>query len=190
MNDSLRKSGSRRSATLWKAVSKHGGSMAFPDYEEFIAALNVHGVRYLIVGAHALAYHAHPRATKDLDILLDPAPANARKAIAALRPFFGGKDPGFKVADLTDPRWVVQLGVAPVRIDLLSRLSGSPAFGILWRNRIKASFGSVKAYYLALDDLIRTKEATGRPQDRADAQILRHAKRQVELRKRPGGRSG
>jgi predicted nucleotidyltransferase len=163
--------------------------MAFPDYEEFIAALNAHGVRYLIVGAHAVAYHGHPRATKDLDILLDPAPANARRAIAALRAFFGGKDPGFKVADLTDPRWVVQLGVAPVRIDLLSNLPGSSSFQILWRKRVEASFGSVKASYLALDDLIRTKEATGRPQDHADAQILRRAKRQAELRKRTRRRS-
>ena len=152
--------------------------MAFPDYEEFIAALNAHGVRYLIVGAHALAYHAHPRATKDLDILLDPTPANARKALAALRTFFGGKDPGFKLADLTDPRWVVQLGVAPVRIDLLSHLSGSPSFPVLWRSRIEAQFGSVKANYLALDDLIRAKEATGRVHDQADVRILRQAKKQ------------
>jgi len=164
--------------------------MAFPDYEEFIAALNARGVRYLIVGDHAVAYHAHPRATKDLDILLDPAPANARKAIAALRTFFGGKDTGFKVADLTDPRWVVQLGVAPVRIDLLSRLSGSPAFEILWRNRIQAQFGAVQANYLSLNDLIQTKEATGRTQDRADALILQRAKKQAALRKRTRRRSG
>ncbi len=56
--------------------------MAFRDYEEFIAVLNAHGVRYLIVGAHAVAFHARPRATKDLDILIDPTPANARRALA------------------------------------------------------------------------------------------------------------
>jgi len=160
--------------------------MAFRDYEEFIAALNAHGVRYLIVGAHAVAHHAQPRATKDLDILIDPTPANARRVLSALREFFGGKDPGFKVADLTDPRWVVQLGVAPVRIDLLSHLSGSPSFAILWRNRIEASFGSVKAHYLALDDLIRTKEATGRVQDRADLRILKRVEKSVA--KRPAKR--
>lgn len=63
--------------------------MASPDYEEFIAALNDNGVRYLIVGAHAVAFHARPRATKDLDILLDSAPKNARKAQAALRDYRG-----------------------------------------------------------------------------------------------------
>ena len=164
--------------------------MAFPDYEEFLAALNAHGVRYLIVGAHAVAYHAQPRATKDLDILLDPAPANARRVLGALQAFFGGKDPGFQVADLTDPRWVVQLGVAPVRIDLLSHLSGSPPFKILWRKRIKACFGSVKAYYLALDDLIGTKEASERGQDKADVQILRRTKKRVQASKRTSRRGG
>ena len=64
--------------------------MPSQDYEEFIAALNDHGVRYLVIGAHAVAFHARPRATKDLDILLDPTPGNAGRALAALRDFLGG----------------------------------------------------------------------------------------------------
>ena len=64
--------------------------MASQDYEEFIAALNAHGVRYLIVGAHAVAFHARPRATKDLDILIEPTRTNARRVLAASRDFFGG----------------------------------------------------------------------------------------------------
>ena len=147
------------------------------DYEEFIAALNAHGVRYLVVGAHAVAFHARPRATKDLDILLDPTPANAQRALAALRDFFGGVDVGYTVEDLTDPRWIIQLGVAPVRIDLLSELPGCQNFEAAWENRIEARFGTVKAYYLGLDDLIRTKEAAGRPQDCADVRALQRAKR-------------
>jgi len=75
--------------------------MPSQDYEEFIAALNAHGVRYLVVGAHAVAFHARPRATRDLDILIEPTPANARKALAALRDFFGGADLGYTVEDLT-----------------------------------------------------------------------------------------
>ena len=58
--------------------------MASRDYEEFIAALNAHGVRYLVAGAHAVAFYARPRATKDLDILIEPTPANARRVLAAL----------------------------------------------------------------------------------------------------------
>lgn len=158
--------------------------MASRDYEKFIGALNNHGVRYLIVGAHAVAFHARPHATKDLDILLDPTPANARKALAALKDFFGGTNLGYRVEDLTDPQWIIQLGVAPVRIDLLSQLPGCPSFQAAWKNRIEARFGAVVAYYLGLDDLIRAKEAAGRAQDRADARILRQAKDQGQQTKR------
>ncbi|HLE60021.1 MAG TPA: hypothetical protein VI700_00650, partial [Thermoanaerobaculaceae bacterium] len=87
--------------------------MPSQDYEEFIAALNEHGVRYLVVGAHAVALHARPRATRDLDLLLDPTRVNARKVLAALRDFFGGADLGYTVEDVTDPRSIIQVGVAP-----------------------------------------------------------------------------
>jgi len=93
--------------------------MVSQDYEEFIAALNAHGVRYLVIGAHAVAFHARPPATKDLDIFLEPTPENADNALSAMRDFFGGVDLGYTVVDLTDPRSIIQLGVAPVRIDLL-----------------------------------------------------------------------
>jgi len=63
--------------------------MSSPDYEEFIDALKAHGVRYPVVGAHAVAFHARPRATKDLDLLVDPSPENAERVLAALREFFG-----------------------------------------------------------------------------------------------------
>jgi predicted nucleotidyltransferase len=164
------------------------------DYEEFIAALNDHGVRYLLIGAHAVAFHARPRATKDLDILLDPAAANARKALAAMRAFFGGADLGYRVEDLTNPRWIIQLGVAPVRIDLHSQVTGIESFDVAWKNRFDAHFGSVPARYLGLEDLVRAKEAIGRPQDRADVRVLRRAKAQPGVknrsRRRPGKRRG
>lgn len=160
------------------------------DYEEFIAALNERGVRYLVIGAYAVAFHARPRATKDLDILLDPTPANARRVLAALRDFFGGTDLGYTVGDLTDPQWIIQLGVAPVRIDLASQMPGGPSFQAVWENRVEARFGSVKAYYLGLDDLIRTKEAAGRAQDRADVRVLWRAKRRAQLTKPSSPRLG
>jgi len=158
--------------------------MASRDYEEFIAALNDHGVRYLIVGAHAVAFHARPRATKDLDILLDSTPANARKVLAALRDFFGGADLGYTVEDLTDPQWIVQLGVAPVRIDLLPQLPGCPSFEAAWKNRAEARFGTLTAFYLGLDDLIRAKEASDRAQDRVDARVLRRGRDRAQPTKR------
>jgi hypothetical protein len=124
--------------------------MPSQDYEEFIAALNAHGVRYLVIGAHAVAYHARPRATKDLDILLESTPENARRALAALQEFFGGTDLGYTAEDLTDPQWIVQLGVAPVRIDLMSEIPGFPSFEAAWQNRVDAQFG---AALLTISDL-------------------------------------
>src|SRR3990172_4653210 len=150
--------------------------MAYRDYEEFIAALNAHGVRYLVVGAHAVAFHARPRATKDLDILLEPNPANARNVLAALRDFFGGADLGYTVEDLTAPDWIIQLGVAPVRIDLLPEIAGFANFAEAWESRVDARFGAVPPPYPGLDALIRAKEAAGRPQDRADVRVLRRVK--------------
>lgn len=158
--------------------------MASHDYEEFIAALNAHGVRYLVIGAHAVAFHARPRATKDLDILIEPTAANAQKVLRAVQDFFGGVDLGYSVEDLTTSDWIIQLGVAPVRIDLIPEIPGFRNFADAWKNRVKANFGSVSAHYLGLDDLIRAKEAAGRLQDRADVRVLRRAQRQTNPRQR------
>ncbi len=158
------------------------------DYEEFIAALNAHGVRYLVVGAHAVAFHARPRATKDLDILLEPTPANALNVLAALRDFFGGADLGYTVEDLTAPDWIIQLGVAPVRIDLLPEIAGFTSFVEAWESRVAARFGAVPTHYLGLDALIRAKEAAGRPQDRADVRVLRRVNELTKRSTRPRGR--
>ncbi len=170
--------------------------MPFRDYEEFIAALNAHGARYLVVGAHAVAFHARPRATKDLDILLEATPKNARRVLAALRDFFCGAELGYTVEDLTDPRWIIQLGVAPVRIDLLARIAGLADFAKAWRNRVDARFGAVETHYIGLDDLLRAKAASGRAQDRADRLVLERARersrRPARKRKKRkgGGRDG
>jgi predicted nucleotidyltransferase len=150
--------------------------MPSPDYEAFIAALNAHGVRYLVIGAHAVAFHARPRATKDLDLLIDPTPDNAQKTLSALKDFFGGATLGYTPQDLIDPGFIIQLGIAPVRIDLLSEIPGIPSFEKAWENRINSQFGPVPTYYIGLDDLLCAKEAAGRPQDRADLRILQRAR--------------
>jgi predicted nucleotidyltransferase len=156
--------------------------MPSQDYEEFIAALNAHGVRYLVVGAHAVAFHARPRATKDLDILIEPSAANAERILTALRDFLGGVDLGYTVEDVINPRWIIQLGVAPVRIDLLSEIPGLPSFEAAWKRRVDAQFGSVAAHYIGLDDLISAKEETNRIQDRADIRVLGRARNQLTKR--------
>jgi len=158
------------------------------DYEEFIAALNAHGVRYLVVGAHAVAFHARPRATKDLDILIEPTAANAEKVLAALKDFFGGADLGYSVGDLTAPDWIIQLGVAPVRIDLLPEILGFSRFEDAWKNRVEARFGSVPTHYIGLDDLIHAKQNAGRLQDRADVRVLSRLQSSAQRTRRAGRR--
>lgn len=150
--------------------------MSSRDYEEFLASLNGHGVRYLLVGAHAVAHHARPRATKDLEIYVEPTAENAERALAAIRAFFGGTELTIGVADLTTPERVVQLGIAPARIDLLSSLSSIPDFAAAWERRVDARFGRVETHYIGLDDLITEKESAGRDQDRADVRALRAAR--------------
>lgn len=146
------------------------------DFEEFIGALNDREVRYLVVGAHAVAYHARPRATKDLDVFVDPTEDNARRLLEALRAFFGGVDLGYSIQDVLDPKWVLQLGVPPVRIDILTELTGLDGFTAAWEARVDARFADVACHYLGLDELIRAKQAADRPQDRADLVVLRKAR--------------
>ncbi len=146
--------------------------MPFRDYEEFIASLNEHGVKYLIVGAHAVAYHGRPRATKDFDVLIEPTRENARRTLVAIRSFLGVKT-DYSIDDLVDPDVVIQLGIAPVRIDVLSSIKGCPDFKLAWKDRVNAHFGPVPAHYISFDDLIAAKEAAGRPQDRVDVRFLK-----------------
>ena len=151
--------------------------MAHRDYEEFLASLNAHGVRYLVGGAHALAFHARPRATKDLDIFIEPTAKNAARVVAAVGEFFGGTAPTYvSVKHLLDPEIIVQLGVAPVRIDLLKQLGSPGGFRGAWRRKVDAPFGSVPAHYLSMDDLIADKQFWDRDQDRVDVRILLRAK--------------
>jgi hypothetical protein len=147
--------------------------VTFPDFEEFIALLNAHRVRYLIVGGYAVGFHARPRATKDIDVLVDRTAANAKRACTALRCFLGADAPNITEATLMDPRTLVVLGVAPVRIDVLTSIDGIGSFGAAWRRRARGMYGSTEANFLSIDDLMASKSAAGRPQDLADLDVLR-----------------
>ncbi|NCQ35465.1 hypothetical protein GW813_10445 [bacterium] len=145
------------------------------DFEELLASFNAAGVRYLVGGAHALALYARPRATKDLDLFIDPTEANARQVLRALAHFFGDSVPGYvTVAALRDPDSIVQLGVAPVRVDILSALA-TVSFRRAYNRRVDAHFGAVPAHYLARVDLIAEKRHFDRLQDRADVAALMRA---------------
>jgi len=109
--------------------------VTFRDFEEFIALLNAHRVRYLIVGGYAVGFHARPRATKDIDVLVDRTAANARRTRAAVVEFLGSDAPNITERKLLDPRTLIVLGVAPVRIDILTSIAGITSFPAAWRRR-------------------------------------------------------
>jgi hypothetical protein len=141
-----------------------------PDWSEFLSALKRHGVRFLLVGAHALAAHGRPRATQDLDVLVAPTAANARRVVAALAEF------GFAefAADwrwFTKPYRVTMLGRIPLRIDVLTGISGV-SFAVAWKNRITMATEIGDVAVLGLADLRANKRAAGRPKDLLDLALL------------------
>jgi hypothetical protein len=149
----------------------------YPDFEELLEELNSTGAEYLIGGAHAVAFHARPRATKDLDLYVGPGRRNAGRVVQAIARFFGGTAPSYvSVEHLADPSVIIQLGVAPVRVDLLPRLFTTD-FKTAWKRRVRAPFGAVPANFLALSDLIAEKRHFARAQDLADLEQLERALR-------------
>lgn len=159
--------------------------MVYPDFEEFIASLNAHKVRYLVIGGYALAYHAEPRATKDIDIWIESTPANAKRARKAVEHFLGTSAPNITEEKFLNPRTLIVLGVAPVRIDILTSILGVHPFAAAWKRRAKGVFGRVPTNYLSLEDLIAAKSATPeeRVQDKADLIALKHVAKQKHLKK-------
>jgi hypothetical protein len=127
-------------------------------------------VKYLIVGAYAVAVYTEPRYTKDLDIWVDPALANAKRVFKALKDF---KAPlsDVTVEDFTKTSMVYQIGVEPVRVDIIMGVTGI-TFEQAWPNRNKVTFGKQKAPVIALKDLIKAKKASSRQQDKIDAARL------------------
>jgi predicted nucleotidyltransferase len=140
------------------------------DWREFLELLNSRGVDYVIVGAQSLAFHARPRYTGDLDILVRATPDNARLLVDLLKQF-GFARSGFKETDFMKPEQIIQLGRAPNRIDLLTTLSGVTS-DEAFATKIRAELDGIPVYIISKDALIRNKRATGRKQDLADLEAL------------------
>jgi len=131
---------------------------------------NAHEVDYVVVGAHALAYHGAPRFTGDLDVLVRPDKTNAHRVLAALDEFgFGSL--GLTAEDFAEPGKVVQLGVAPVRIDIVTSLTGV-SWDEVQAGRTIGGFGDQTVRYLGKQQLIRNKRAVGRKKDLADLEAI------------------
>jgi hypothetical protein len=141
-----------------------------PDFRDLLAAFNVRGVDFVVVGAHALAAHGLVRATKDLDVWIRPDPVNAERVLAALADF-GAPLQDLTLDDLSRPGLVFQIGVDPIRIDILTAIDGVE-FSEAWAQRVPARFAEQDASVLSRGHLIVNKRATGREQDLLDVKWL------------------
>ncbi|MCX5741848.1 MAG: nucleotidyl transferase AbiEii/AbiGii toxin family protein [Proteobacteria bacterium] len=141
-----------------------------PDFAAMLSELSAAGADFIVVGAFALAAHGNPRATGDIDIWVRPTRANAERVLAALRRF-GAPLFDLTVEDLADEQTVFQIGMPPVRIDILAGIDGV-SFDEAWARREMADLGSLRAPVLAVVDLIANKRAAGRPKDLVDVAWL------------------
>ena len=141
-----------------------------PDFRDLFAALNAAGARYLLVGGYAVAFHARPRFTKDLDIWAEPDPANAARVYEALRRF-GAPLQELATSDLEQPGTVFQIGVPPNRIDIVTAIDGV-GFSEAWPDRAETKYGDEIVPVIGRRHLIQNKRATSRPQDQLDLEVL------------------
>ena len=141
-----------------------------PDWIALLRELNAADARYLVVGAGALAFHGLPRATRDFDIWVDPDTNNAVRVYQALARFGAPLD-SLSVSDLQSDDLIFQIGVEPLRIDVITDISGI-RFEEAWPNRVFAEVETVRIPILSREDLIRNKRATGREKDALDVKAL------------------
>jgi hypothetical protein len=137
-----------------------------PDFVDLLRAFIAADVRFLIVGAYALAIHGRPRATGDLDVWVDATPANASRVMRALAEF-GAPLADVSEADFARPGVTYQIGVPPGRIDLLTELT-SLTFAEAWPDRLRGPFGDLDVNFIGRASFVRNKRATGRPKDLGD----------------------
>lgn len=140
------------------------------DFKDLFVALHATGARFLLVGGYALAHHARPRFTRDLDLWVEATPENAKRVHAALLRF-GAPAEMFSEGDFIEPRWTVQLGVAPNRIDLTTSIDGV-SFAEAWSARDQTEFMGETIPVIGRAHLIANKRAVGRLQDLADVELL------------------
>jgi len=140
------------------------------DFRDLLASFNDHKVEYIIVGGYALAFHGAPRYTGDIDILVNPDTQNARRIMAALNEF-GFGSVGLAEEDFESPDKVVQLGVPPVRVDIITSLTGV-SWEEAFSGRVAGKYGDLPVYYIGRKEFIANKRAIGRKKDLADLDAL------------------
>jgi hypothetical protein len=140
------------------------------DFKELLGLFNKNKVKYAIVGAYALAFHGCPRYTGDLDVLVKADPSNAKNILKSIKGF-GFKSLKLRAEDFTSEKQVIQLGMPPIRIDLLTSLTG-----VTWKQisstRVKGKYGNVPVYFIGKKQLVANKKALGRYKDLADIEAI------------------
>lgn len=140
------------------------------DYKELLELFNKHEVEYIIVGSYALAHHGAPRYTGDIDLFVSPTEENARRILNALTDFgFGPLNLG--IEDFSFPNKVVQLGVPPIRVAIITSISG-----VSWEEacsgKVEGMYGPIKVHFLGRDHYIKNKRSIGRKKDQADLEAI------------------
>ena len=139
-----------------------------PHYKELLQLLNEFDVEYLIVGGFAVMKYGEPRYTKDLDVWVDNSPENSARLVAALRKFGAPVEHDHITAEtFTGKQIVYQIGVAPIRIDILTEVTGVE-FRNAWKKRVPSTFFGVPVHFISQDDLVTNKQALGRASDLMD----------------------
>jgi hypothetical protein len=140
------------------------------DFKGLLELFNKHGVEYVIVGGYALAFHGAPRVTGDIDLFVRPTTENAERILSALDDFgFGSLS--LSREDFATPGMVIQLGVPPVRIDIVTGVSG-----VSWEKadggKVPGRYDDTPVFFIGREDFILNKRATGRAKDAADIEAL------------------
>jgi len=140
------------------------------DFKELLELFNAHKVEYIVVGGYALAFHGAPRFTGDIDLLVRPVAENARRVLTSLRDF-GFDSLNLNESDFTRIENIIQLGVSPVRIDILTSLTG-----VDWEksqaNKVAGDYGGTPVYFLGKKEFILNKKSLGRKKDLADIEAI------------------
>jgi len=142
-----------------------------PDFRELLSLFRSNSVRFLVVGGYAVMRYSEPRYTKDLDLWVSADPRNAQSVFAALKAF-GAPLQGLTPEDFAHEGYFYQMGAPPLRVDIIMSIAGMK-FDEVWQRREDTTVEGVVIPFISKTDLIRSKEAAGRPQDLIDVQNLK-----------------
>ena len=139
-------------------------------FEEIFSTFENFQVKYIVIGGHAMMYDCGPRFTKDIEIFIEVSPENSVRVFEALAQF-GVPLAGMTADYFSEPGYVYQMGVPPLRIDVFMSLNGVD-FETAWERRVRACLGEIEANVISREDIIASKKASGRPIDLHDVEQL------------------